>query len=69
MLNKVPVLIIILVIAFLITSLLSFIAMENIVALEKNGDKSDNSNAQIGMDKQPKTANAVVVIDIVKPNQ
>ena len=59
MVDKTPLLVIILVVVFLITSLMTFIAMDNVIAPEK-----------VEVQKQPSSAaGGIVKIDIVQPEK
>ncbi len=68
MLNKIPLVVIILVIIFLISSLFTIISINKVVSSEKIGfGKLSKFYTDAG--KPPKTESAMVVIDIVNPNQ
>jgi len=69
MLNKVPLLVMMVVIVFLVVSLLSFIAMDKFITNEEVEVKEGDNINEIGVKEPPKIAQAAVIINIVKPNE
>lgn len=70
MLNKVPLLIIILVIVFIITSLLSFITMEKVITPQKAEVQKQAAAANVLISiRAPETEESSVTEDIISSNQ